>query len=712
MNDWIYNKVVRKNTNVQYEYERYVIENLKKHKTQRLKHWIVLLKLKFHYQILRKNDGLYYKLSDKKENNEKEIQAHQNSAINKKVSSVSKKPIKRQNNDILPFSVKKKRLEPFFFAKNLLKYDVISFDVFDTLLFRPFHDPKDVFILIAEKVNMLDFVEIRIEAEKKAREKKLAMYGNHEITLNDIYEEIERKTGLNKEEGIKIEEEIELSLVYPNEYMKCVYDILKNQGKTIIAVSDMYLSHDTISKMLKKCGYLMDELFVSCEYLCNKRNGGLYRQVLSKYQGKEIVHIGDNKATDIDKAIEEGIHAEFYRNCKYIGDENIQISNMSELVGSVCSGLINNTLFNGMNRFNPYFEYGYIYGGLYVLGFCSWINRQAQMDGIDKILFLSRDGYIYQKVFDMLNSSVKSEYVYWSRIASVIGNMEDNRYDFIKRLVDHKAVAVNSVKIQDVLKIINVNSNDIKLEKYGLRPEMILCKENKQYFEKSLVDHFDVALKCNEEKFLQNKKMLEKVVSDCRKVAVVDVGWTGSSDLAIKNLVENKYKMNCKVYCYLAASKVKGNLSNLVYNMNDTIKTYMFSQQKNRELYNYHSKANNGTNSIYFELFSQACSPSFKGISSDGKFEFDISEVENYKVIDEIHKGIIFFASQYMAIARKYPILLNISGSDAYRPYQYISQHIEYIRKYFKNFSYARGVGGNGDMKIETIEQIMKNVNL
>ena len=45
--DKIYNLLVRKNVNVQYEYERYVMENIKEHYESHFKHWIILFKLKW-----------------------------------------------------------------------------------------------------------------------------------------------------------------------------------------------------------------------------------------------------------------------------------------------------------------------------------------------------------------------------------------------------------------------------------------------------------------------------------------------------------------------------------------------------------------------------------------------------------------------------------------------------------------------------------------
>ena len=46
-------------------------------------------------------------------------------------------------------------------AKMLSDYDVISFDVFDTLLFRPFSEPADVFYFLGEIFPVSDVKRIR-----------------------------------------------------------------------------------------------------------------------------------------------------------------------------------------------------------------------------------------------------------------------------------------------------------------------------------------------------------------------------------------------------------------------------------------------------------------------------------------------------------------------------------------------------------------------
>ena len=58
-----------------------------------------------------------------------------------------------------------RRESPEAFAARLARYDVISFDVFDTLIFRWFSRPDDVFYLAGLELKYPDFKKIRTEAE-------------------------------------------------------------------------------------------------------------------------------------------------------------------------------------------------------------------------------------------------------------------------------------------------------------------------------------------------------------------------------------------------------------------------------------------------------------------------------------------------------------------------------------------------------------------
>lgn len=97
-------------------------------------------------------------------------------------------------------------------------------------------------------MDLLDFKNVRVWAEWDARMKCKQRNGHMEVTLQDIWENLEEDTGLNAEEGVRLECETEEKLCYANPYMLQVWKRLQELEKRVIIVSDMYLPRACIEK--------------------------------------------------------------------------------------------------------------------------------------------------------------------------------------------------------------------------------------------------------------------------------------------------------------------------------------------------------------------------------------------------------------------------------------------------------------------------------
>ena len=191
----------------------------------------------------------------------------------------------------------------------LERYEVISFDIFDTLVLRNASSPQDIFDRAGERymeeygIEVKNFRLKRMDAEKKAKKEK-----NHgEITFNEIYVNLEKALLEEGYSGIDIEKlkffevDEEMKACRPNGKWKEIYEDLIRKGKHIILTSDMYLDVETIGRILDKCGYYgYKEIYLSSEKNCTKRDGGLFRLLLEnlKVGRGKMVHIGDNPRGD------------------------------------------------------------------------------------------------------------------------------------------------------------------------------------------------------------------------------------------------------------------------------------------------------------------------------------------------------------------------------------------------------------------------------
>ncbi|MCL2877457.1 MAG: HAD-IA family hydrolase [Acidobacteria bacterium] len=307
------------------------------------------------------------------------------------------------------------------------KATVVSFDIFDTLLVRPYVKPTDLFYHIEHIKNSRGFAEHRINAEKKAREHFLKNTENEDVTIEDIYKFIDHKFLSLKETELNMERQT----LRINPEVKQIFDYAKNKNKRIIIVSDMYLPLDFIEDVLKKNGITdYEKIYLSSKLNGTKHSSKLYQLILDelKILPACVFHIGDNRKSDYDSALQVGINAFHYTQLvqQYFSQNNkiksFYVNNSSSVVASV---LVSVQAYKwkvcclGIELPNYWEKLGYYFSGLVALAFCKFIKQQSDKRNINKILFCARDGYVLQKVFNFLykNSGIETDYIYANRVA-------------------------------------------------------------------------------------------------------------------------------------------------------------------------------------------------------------------------------------------------------------------------------------------------------
>ena len=111
------------------------------------------------------------------------------------------------------------RIAPIELSQQLMSYDVISFDIFDTAIYRKVDMPNDVFSIMAMETGHGDFINVRKTAENVARERKEQTEGTREVSLSEIYDVLEEDYGIDRAVmGREISLEVEISTVNPYIY--------------------------------------------------------------------------------------------------------------------------------------------------------------------------------------------------------------------------------------------------------------------------------------------------------------------------------------------------------------------------------------------------------------------------------------------------------------------------------------------------------------
>ena len=292
----------------------------------------------------------------------------------------------------------------------------VSFDIFDTLIIRPYVRPTDLFRHIERLQDMDGFAASRISAERQARKRRPG-----EITLDEIYQEIDsRFKGM-----MDLEIRMEIDLALPNEDIRGLLQRLSAQGKRIILISDMYLPEDVIRAMLDKCGIGYEGLYLSSAIGSTKHDGSLFRYVLEDLgiDSGDLFHIGDNRHSDCNIPRSLGIKAlrverPIERYWSEHPDEHRFYNRTKSLERSI---IVSMDMINGTSD-NIWFDIGRRFGGPLTASFSISINSNGSEDGL--YLYASRDGYNIKRVSEKLYSDRKTEYVYTQRL--ILGVLSEN----------------------------------------------------------------------------------------------------------------------------------------------------------------------------------------------------------------------------------------------------------------------------------------------
>lgn len=681
----IYNLLVNRHAGIAYRYHKYHDGTAG---VQKIASWVYLLCLNFAYYFL-----LCRFLGRKPE-----MEIYESRRLNCKGSESA------------AYLEKNPELSVAVFVDRLKEYDVISFDMFDTLIFRPFAHPADVFFLIGGALGCLDFKNLRIQAEEKTRAEQKKKCGHYEVSLADIWRTLERETGISAHDGMREEERIERQLCYANPFMLEVWKRLLQMGKKLLVVSDMYLPQDCILSILENAGYEgAEKLYLSHVYGKSKAEGSLYEEVLRDWPQASLIHVGDNFHSDRDMAKKHGLaalpYAGIYKNMMLY-----RPMDMSALIGSAYRAVVSSRLYNGLCAYSMEYEYGYLYGGLFVAGYCAFIHEYYERQELDKLLFLSRDGDILLQAYKRLYPEDRAVYVYWSRKAAAKLTANVDRHDYFRRFLYHKvnqgytvAQILHTMELYDLL---------MKAEnRQAFTPEEELTDKNVILLQKWIGENWEQVLSVYAPQLSAAKKYLKDVLAGCEAAAAVDIGWAGSGALTLSCLTEKVFRIPCRMTGIIAGTNSIHSAepdASEIFLQNGKLSAYLYSQSHNRDLLKKHDP--NKDYNVFWELLLSSPTPQFTGFYEGRKEapagaesarylkDLDITLVfgkkdRNLDGIREIQKGILDFVDDYHCRFREFPFMFRISGRDAYAPMLLAAGHRErYLKAILKKFDFEKNL--------------------
>ena len=414
------------------------------------------------------------------------------------------------------------------------RYDYISFDVFDTLVKRTLLTNDKVFDTVANIYKKKFGKELSDFGIKRKRAEILLWKktSEGEFTLDNIYRKLESFYSAEICSRLKnIELEVENINICQNSEIYPIFEYAK-ENKKVIIISDMYLSTEILSIILKKAGidgYI--RIYVSGEKKANKSDGSIFDVISQDLDTIKILHMGDSLNGDFIKPRLERWHSIKVTPClqPYFPKKRSSLS----LIDSLVIGLSDS---KSLHQGNFWKNFGYSVLGPLLLGFIKWLREEAGKDAIDQIVFLARDGNIIKRAFDLLfDHAFCTDYMYVSR-KSVLPAMIEEESELggvLKKIKFRKEETLKTVfkrlGIEDISEIDNmkIRRKDLYAGKYDdiLMPYFPEIKKNMLIQKKYISDYVD--------------KMFHG-----KKIAVVDVGWNGT----IQDCLQHVSKKNIKGY--------------------------------------------------------------------------------------------------------------------------------------------------------------------
>ena len=301
-------------------------------------------------------------------------------------------------------------------------FELISFDVFDTLLLRPFVKPTDLFRKLEYDTGAKGYAKARIAAEKRAN-RRARQKGLTEAKFDEIYAEMPKWAAMKEKEL-----EAERQCLVANPEIVAIWNMAKTMGKKVVVASDMYLPAEFLKGVLKSNGIDgWDGFYLSNECQAQKWSGALYDLVLKDFglSPEKVLHIGDNHHSDVISANQCGIIAygyqkvidKFFAECPFAKSFS-KIGERDFLCGALALG------WHLFKFDHPDWTYwnrlGFLFAGVLGFVYMNMVGEDAKRRGIDRLLFIMRDGYVLERIFKVLFPDLRTDLIWGSRAQAVL----------------------------------------------------------------------------------------------------------------------------------------------------------------------------------------------------------------------------------------------------------------------------------------------------
>lgn len=416
--------------------------------------------------------------------------------------------------------------------------NLVTFDIFDTVLIRRCGKPDNVFVLLA----------LYLFPDDVAKQEEFIVWRRScsGYTLESFYSKANAISfaPYNYRQLIDAELHVEEDLLVANFRVKNIISELRSKGNVIKFLSDMYLPSAFLEFVLRREGCFVDgdEVIVSCEWRARKENGSLYQVVSDAYRPESWIHYGDNKYSDVMMAKRFGIKTVHVKSAYTDIEQNWIDDSFDHLNGwqlSLLAGIAraSRLMVDSGSAFRLAIDYIIpIY-----LPFVVSVMNKARARGIKRIYFLSRDAFVLHRIAGYLpHDDLDIRLLFVSRMSLVQPFVRISGADGYMTCVKNHTLIGRSV--DELLANLQISMDVVRKFSDKLDFSVIETLEQEEIFLDVIFNNLqfvdfmrnvtDVKLSVLKEYFAQ-EGLLDGVPS-----AVVDIGWFGSLRLMLNGMLK------------------------------------------------------------------------------------------------------------------------------------------------------------------------------
>ena len=630
--DKLYGELVLKDRSIGYEYRRYKERHYQLHRRCKIVSWAYLLWLQCKYRLLRQDKRLHLHYPE---------------------------------SEAAVYPEQEKLLRQSEWA------EVVTLNVFDTLLLRKVTDVGFVYDTVGDIIDLNDYREQRRRAASEAERR-----AGRPVSLKEIGAVIEEWSGVSGAVVCEAELRQEAKFCIGNRYFIDLAAELKRRGKRIVGVSNSDLPSGFLKELLAENGIAVERVFVGHEF-GKTTEEGLFAEIKAELGTDKVIHIGDSARYDRSAAKRAGLRAVLVPNIHTeCGIYRPQESGAA--AASVTAALTNIRLHASGKSQSAFYEHGYAYGGPMVYGFCGWLQELAQKKRYDCFLFLARDAEIVCEMYRKHFRGIAGVYLPISRYAALKLAFPQYFLQWYVSMFAAKANKKHKISVGEALRQAEIGFLIEELPE-DIPADAQLDAERAEALLPFLAERGEKIGSVYAKDAAAFERYIGPKLERYRRICIVDIGWRGT----IYTMLESYFRRQ-KTDLYVGGAMLGVTDTALSDHLIDTgrLDSYLFSHTENASL-----QIGAGEVMLLEVLFSSDRPGTVGYAERAGEAVPVYGEAEDAgnPAYEQMRRGIKDFCRDFAEAKRAFQYPLHIAGADAFAPVAYINKNRQYNLRLFSS---------------------------